>query len=97
MRTLLVSDAFIHVLRPVKGVAGFFMRRLGILPGLCIGNTFRWLAVRDRALRRWATDVLSREQPRRLAVSWRRRSRATTLLSGWSGCSKRASERAVLR
>ena len=70
VRTLLVSDAFFHVLRPVKGLAAFFMRRLRTLPGLCIGDTFRWLAVRDRAAyRRWATDVLSREQPRRLAVS----------------------------
>lgn len=68
-RTLLVGDAFFHVLRPVKGVPAFFLRRLHTLPGLCIGDTFRWLAVRDRAAyRRWATDVLAREQPRRLAV-----------------------------
>jgi len=69
VRTLLVCDAFFHVLRPVKGVAAFFLRRLRTLPGLCIGDTFRWFAVRDRAAyRRWAADVLTREQPRRLAV-----------------------------
>lgn len=70
-RTLLVGDAFFHVLQPVKGVTGFALRRLlGTVPGLRIGDTFRWLAVRHRATyRRWATDVLAREQPRRLAVS----------------------------
>jgi hypothetical protein len=69
-RTLLVGDAFFHVGRPVTGFAGFFLRRLGTLPGLRIGDTFRWLAVRDRAAyRRWVRDVLSREAPRRLAVS----------------------------
>jgi len=70
-RTLLVGDAFFNVVQPVKGASGFALRHLlGTLPGLRIGDTFRWLAVRHRAVyRRWATDVLAREQPRRLAVS----------------------------
>jgi hypothetical protein len=69
-RTLLVCDAFFHVCRPVTGVAGFLLRRLGIASGLKIGDPFRWLAVADRAIyRAWAAETLRREAPTRLAVS----------------------------
>jgi hypothetical protein len=69
-RTLLVSDAFFHVERPVTGFAGFFLRRMATLPGLRIGDTFRWMAIRDRSTyRRWAIDTVAREAPRRLVVS----------------------------
>jgi hypothetical protein len=69
-RTLLVCDAFFHVRRPVTGIAGFLLRRLGIVPGLKIGDTFRWFAVADRAVyRAWVAETLRREAPTRLAVS----------------------------
>lgn len=69
-RTLLVGDAFFHVRQRVKGIAGFVLRRLGTLPGLTIGDTFRWLAVSDRQkYRGWATEVIRGEAPRRLAMS----------------------------
>jgi len=68
--TLVVSDAFFHVLRPVTGFTGFLLRSLGTLPGLRIGSTFRWIALADRAAyRAWAKETIRRERPARLAVS----------------------------
>jgi hypothetical protein len=69
-RAWLVCDAFFHVTRPVTGMTGFILKSLGTLPGLCIGNTFRWLSVRDVATyRAWALDAIARERPRRMYMS----------------------------
>lgn len=68
--TLIVSDAFFNVTRDVTGLMGFGLRMLKTCPGLCIGQTFPWLALADRArYRAWADDVFAREQPALLLPS----------------------------
>lgn len=47
-RTWLVCDAWFHVTRPLTGLKGALLRALQIGPGLSVGKTFRWLAMRDR-------------------------------------------------
>ena len=67
---LVVGDAFFHVNRPVRGVIGVFVRALKTNPGLCIGQTFPWLALRDKAAyARWACAVIEQERPRTLACA----------------------------
>jgi hypothetical protein len=69
-RTWVVCDAFFHVTREVTGAMGFALRATKTLPGLSIGNTFRWLALRDQAeYREWAQTALAGERPARLVVS----------------------------
>jgi len=68
--TLVVCDAFFHVNRPVRGAMGVIVRALKTTPGLCIGQTFPWLALRDRrAYTRWALATLEQERPLRLLCS----------------------------
>jgi hypothetical protein len=70
VRTWIVSDAFFNVERPVTGVTGVALRALKTTPGLCIGRTFLWLGLRDRATyKQWITDALSRETPTRMLFS----------------------------
>ena len=62
-----VSDAFFTVAANARGVAGLFLRLTKTTPGLCIGRTFTWLAVRDRAAyRQWLDAQLDRDRPTRL-------------------------------
>jgi len=69
-RTWLACDAFFNVQRPVTGVVGFALRALKTTPGLCIGQTFNWLALRDRRVyREWVLAALDREKPTALWVS----------------------------
>ncbi len=64
-----VSDAFHHVVEPVRGVEGVLLRALGIVPGLRIGTTFKLLAVRDRrAYREWVLEQLDADRPTALVV-----------------------------
>lgn len=66
----LVCDAFFNVERPVTGLMGMTLRTLKIAPGLSIGKTYRWLALRDVALyRTWALEKIVSEAPRHLVPS----------------------------
>lgn len=68
-RTWIVCDAFFNIQR-VTGVVGAVMRTLQGAPGLSIGQTFNWLALRDRpAYREWILEVLERERPLSLWLS----------------------------
>lgn len=68
--TWVVSDAFFNVVRPVTGVLGVVLRTLKATPGLAIGQTFLWLAVRDRAVyKKWILDLVERERPARVLFS----------------------------
>lgn len=68
--TLVVCDGFFHMNRPVRGAMGVILRALKTAPGLCIGQTFPWLALRDKAAyARWALATLERERPRRILCS----------------------------
>jgi hypothetical protein len=68
--TWIVGDAFFNMTRPVTGVPGFFMRRLGIVPGLRIGDPWRWLGVGDRAAyRAWVREKLAAAPPQRLVFA----------------------------
>lgn len=59
-----VSDAFFHVTDRVPGAPGLFLRATRATPGLSLGDTFKWLATRDRRrYRAWLLDRLERDQP----------------------------------
>lgn len=69
-RTWIVCDAFFNVSRPVTGAAGVVLRALDTTPGLAIGQTFNWVALRDRpTYREWALAALDRERPTELWMS----------------------------
>jgi hypothetical protein len=69
-RTWIACDAFFNVATPVDGALGVLLRALKTTPGLCLGQTFLWLALRDRrAYREWILEALAREKPTRLYVS----------------------------
>jgi hypothetical protein len=69
-RTWIVCDAFFHVTRPVTGAAGTFLRVTKATPGLAIGQTFLWLALKDRKkYRAWVLDAIERERPTTMWVS----------------------------
>jgi hypothetical protein len=69
-RTWIVCDAFFNVERRVTGPAGVVLRALATTPGLAIGQTFNWVALRDRgAYRSWVLAALERERPTELWVS----------------------------
>lgn len=57
-----VCDAFFNVPRHPRGAIGLFCRLTGTTPGLRIGATWKWLALRDRA--RYAAWVLERLRDR---------------------------------
>jgi hypothetical protein len=66
----IACDAFFNVARPVTGAAGIVLRTLRATPGLAIGDTFKWVAVRDRtAYRSWMLQALERERPTELWMS----------------------------
>ena len=68
--TWIVSDAFFNVDRRVTGFLGFALRTLKTTPGLAIGQTFLWMALRDRATyKKWILDGLERECPTRMLFS----------------------------
>jgi hypothetical protein len=68
--TWVVCDAFFNVEHHVTGLVGFALRRLRTCPGLCIGDTFRWLGIRDRARYvAWVRAELEQEPPARLVFS----------------------------
>lgn len=61
---LIVCDGFFHVTRPVRGFAGWVLRRMKIAPGLCFGWTYKALVVRDRAgYRDWASRTIAEVAP----------------------------------
>jgi|SRR5579883_2991670 len=69
-RTWIACDAFFHVERRVTGLAGVALRALKTTPGLAIGQTFNWVALRDRAAyRAWVLAALERERPTELWMS----------------------------
>jgi hypothetical protein len=68
-RTWIVCDAFFNIER-VTGVVGAIMRALRGAPGLSVGRTFNWLALRDRpAYRAWILEALERDRPLSLWLS----------------------------
>lgn len=67
--TWAVCDAFFNVSRPVTGAMGLALRATATVPGLRIGNTWRWLATGDRrAYRRWLEERIEADRPRRLIM-----------------------------
>ncbi len=65
----MVCDAFFNVGR-VTGPVGLVMRSLKGGPGLSIGQTFSWVALKDRrAYRAWILEALARERPTELWMS----------------------------
>lgn len=70
VKTLAVCDSFFNMERPIAGLMGVFCRATRTSPGLQVGSTFLWLAVRHRpTFRTWALETLERERPTRLLVS----------------------------
>jgi hypothetical protein len=68
-RVWIVCDAFFNIVRPA-GPVGAIMRALWGAPGLSVGQTFNWLALRDRsAYRAWILEALAREQPEEVWLS----------------------------
>lgn len=66
-RSWLVGDAFFHMTRPLRGPAGWFLRFTKATPGLCIGDTFRWVGLREEArYRAWLLDRLAERPPSRV-------------------------------
>lgn len=69
-RVWLVCDAFFHVNRPAQGPFGWALRMTRTVPGLRLGDTFRWLAVGDRDVyRNWTLRRLAEERPVVMGVS----------------------------
>jgi len=69
-RTWIACDAFFNVERPVTGVMGLALRALDTTPGLRIGSTFLWMALRDRAAyKKWILARIAEERPTKLFVS----------------------------
>lgn len=69
-RTWIVCDAFFNMTTPVSGAMGWFLRATRTTPGLCLGQTFRWLALSDeKAYRGWLLATLEAERPRRVIFS----------------------------
>lgn len=65
--TWVVSDAFFWSTQAVPGPAGLFLRLTRAVPGLCVGNTFKWLATKDRAAyTAWVLAQLEQDRPTRL-------------------------------
>ncbi|APR77380.1 Hypothetical protein A7982_02727 [Minicystis rosea] len=68
--TWIACDAFFNIERPVRGAIGAMLRWSKTVPHLCIGRTFHWLAISDRAAyRSWLLARLDEERPHRLLVS----------------------------
>lgn len=66
----IVCDAFFHVTHEVRGAMGWALKLTATVPGLRIGNTFRWMALGDRrAYREWLEAQLRDEPPRVLIPS----------------------------
>ncbi|MBX3246319.1 MAG: hypothetical protein KF901_03975 [Myxococcales bacterium] len=69
-RTWIICDALFHETRPLKGARGVMLRWLSTAPGLCIGATFDWLGLEDRAaFRAWLERTLDEERPARILPS----------------------------
>ncbi|MCC6648215.1 MAG: hypothetical protein IT374_21925 [Polyangiaceae bacterium] len=69
-RVWIVCDALFHVTRPLTGVLGAALRTLKTSPGLCVGQTFLWLALRDRrAYLGWLREQLAAERPATILFS----------------------------
>jgi len=61
---LAVGDAFFNVAGPMRRVMGLALRVLRGAPGLCIGSTYRWLALADeRRYHGWIRDYLAALDP----------------------------------
>ncbi|HTB78162.1 MAG TPA: hypothetical protein VK762_33185 [Polyangiaceae bacterium] len=69
-RVWLACDAFFNIVRPTTGPIGVIMRALKGAPGLSIGQTFKWLALKDTtAYRSWLLEALDRERPTEMWLS----------------------------
>ena len=69
-RVWIVCDALFHVTRPLTGFTGFVLKSLKTGPGLCVGQTFLWLALRDRrSYLSWLKKMLDEERPATLLFS----------------------------
>lgn len=65
--TWVVSDAFFWSTQAVPGPAGLFLRLTRAVPGLAVGNTFKWLATKDRAAyKAWVLAQLEKDRPTRM-------------------------------
>jgi hypothetical protein len=68
--TWIVCDSFFNLDAPVTGFVGFALRQLKTFPGLCIGDTFRWLGLADRARYvAWVLSEIERDPPTRVVFS----------------------------
>lgn len=66
----IVCDAFTNFERPVTGVLGLALTLMRIRHGLSLGNTFKWIVLRDRErYRKWLFSELDRDPPRKLHFS----------------------------
>ncbi len=68
-RAWIACDAFFNI-GPTTGPVGVVMRVLKGSPGLSIGQTFNWLALKDRPVyHAWVLEALERERPTELWMS----------------------------
>ena len=63
---LAMCDAYFNAEGPMRKTMGLVLRLLRNAPGLCIGSTYRWLALKDEAryhgwLRDYLTDLAPTE------------------------------------
>jgi hypothetical protein len=69
-RGWIVGDAFFHVNERIAGVLGAVLRLTHTTPGLCIGQTFRWIGLSDESrYRHWLLERLDDERPRAMQFS----------------------------
>lgn len=68
--TLIVCDAFFNWLKSVRGVVGFALRRLHVIPGLRVSKTFKWVGIGDtEAYLAWSVPWLRKLSANKLLVS----------------------------
>lgn len=68
--TWIVCDAFFNLTSLPRGAAGLFCRVTQTGPGLRLGQTWKYLALRDRgAYARWLLHELTNAPPRRLVMA----------------------------
>jgi hypothetical protein len=69
-RTWVVCDAFFNVAGPLVGLKGLPFRLLRTGPGLAVGTTFWWLALRSlEGYLGWLEAALAEDRPRRVLFS----------------------------
>ncbi len=63
-RIWVICDAFFNVHQAIGGVKGAFLKLIQVTPGLQIGKTFPWLALKDKnAYKKWLLERLEEGPP----------------------------------